>query len=185
MNSAEDVDWRKSLHNLRRSDRKRNIRKKINVDIFEKYRRYVDKRLRVIAPDVLEKFISVYKRMNDEDPESKSQALLSCRRILKSVADSVYPATNKPIIGVDGKERILSDEKYVARLWQFVADKIEGKTVGKLLLARIEDLGNRIDKLYDLASKGIHADVSQDEVNQCVIQTYLIIGDIMHLAEES
>ena len=82
MNSAEDVDWRKSLHNLRKSDRKRNIRKRINVDIFEKYRQYVDKKLRDIAPDVLEKFISVYKRMNDEDPESKSQALLSCRRIL-------------------------------------------------------------------------------------------------------
>ena len=41
----------------------------------------------------------------------------------------------------------------------------------------------RIDRLHDLSSKGVHADTSEFEVNQAVIQTYLLIGDILRLAD--
>jgi hypothetical protein len=41
-----------------------------------------------------------------------------------------------------------------------------------------------MDRLYDLVSKGVHTDVTEFEVNQAVIQTYLLVGDILRLADQ-
>lgn len=155
----------------------------INADVFEENRRFVDERLKRLAPDVLEKFVAAYARAHDGDPEGRSHALTSCRRILKAVADVVYPANPEPVTGPDGKKRVLNDEKYVSRLWQFVFDRVGKRTAGELMMASITDLGHRIDALNSLASKGVHAEVSSFEVNQCVIQTYLIVGDVLRLLD--
>lgn len=156
----------------------------INSDIFERNRRYVDARLHEIAPESLEQLVAAYRRSGEGETEARSHALLSCRRILKSFADKLYPPSAEPVEGPDGKTRKLTEEKYISRLWQFVAERVKGRTAGDLLLAQVSDLGNRIDRIYDLASKGVHADVSEFEVNQAVIQTYLLIGDILRLADQ-
>ena len=153
-------------------------------DIFEQNRRYVDMKLGVIVPKALEQFKTAQQRLSEENPEAGSQALLTCRRILESVADKLYPACEEPVIGSDGKERKLTRDKYINRLWQFVADRIKGSTTGDLLLTQIDDLGHRIDRVYHLASKGVHGDVSKDEVTLCVMQTYLLIGEILRLTDD-
>jgi len=157
----------------------------LQSDIFERNRQYVDSKLKAIAPDALDQFVSVYRRMSEGDMEARSQALLSCRRILKSLADNLYPATEKPVVGPDGKERALTDDKYISRLWQFVAEKVKGTAAGDLSLAQINDFGSRIDRIYDLTCKGTHSEVSEFEVYQCVIQTYLLVGDILRIAEQA
>lgn len=60
-------------------------------------------------------------------------------------------------------------------------EKVSGQKSGDLLLAGIDDLGNRIDKVYDLTCKGVHSEVPEFEVNQGVVQTCLVIGDILRL----
>jgi hypothetical protein len=171
------------VHNYLAEAEHRVLTGQISSNIFERNRQYVDEKLRAIAPDVLEKFISAYRRLAEGDIEARSQALASSRRILKALADHVYPPQDTPVIGPDGKSRELTDEKYVARLWQFVTDKIKGHASGELLLAQITDTGNRIDRVYNLTNKGTHDEVSEFEVNQCVIQTYLLVGDILHLLD--
>jgi hypothetical protein len=156
----------------------------ISSDIFERNRQYVDARLHDIAPEALEQFIAAYRRLGEGGPESGSHALTSCRRILKSVADNIYPARDEPVVGSDGKERRLTDDKFVSRLWQFVAERVGGSASGRLLLTSVKDVGDRIDRIYDLSCKGVHAEVSEFEVNQCVIQTYLLIGDILRIADQ-
>jgi hypothetical protein len=143
----------------------------------------VDLRLRDITPEALEKFVTVYRRLGEGDPEARAQALTSCRRILKALADAVYPPRQEKVEGADGKVRDLSEEKYVARLWQFVSERVGGHSAGQLLQATLSDLGTRIDRVYELSCKGVHAEVSEFELNQCVIQTYLLVGDILRLTE--
>lgn len=158
---------------------------KTNSDIFEANRAFVDERLKIISPDVLEKFSSIANRINEDfDSESGNQALLSCRRILKSLADKIYPPTDERKKGSDGEERKLTDDKFINRLWQYVYEKMKKKKKGKLLQAQISDLGARSNGIYDLSSKGVHAEVDIYEVNQCIIQTYLTVGDILRLSEE-
>src|SRR5262249_52760910 len=117
------------------------------------------------------------------DPESDSQALTSCRRILKSLADALYPSRDEPVTGVDGKLHQVTDDAYVNRLWQFVAERVKGHAAGDLLLSEVTALGNRVENIYDLSSKGVHADPSHAEAVQCVLQTYLVIGDILRVAD--
>lgn len=176
---------RQRVHDFLSITEKQLIYGQINSDIFEQNRKYVDLRLAQIAPDALEKFVVVYRRMGEGDAEARTHALTSCRRILEALADSVYPASETKVKGPDGKERLLTQEKYISRLWQFVADKVGQKTSGELLLSEIVDLGNRVDKAYGLACKGVHAEVSAFEVNQCVIQTYLAVGDILRLYDQT
>jgi hypothetical protein len=91
---------------------------------FERVRRVVDARLAAIAPDALLKFQSAYGRANAGDPEAGSQALASCRRILLSLADALYPATGKRVRGADGRDRLMSPAKYRNRLWQYISDHV-------------------------------------------------------------
>ena len=155
----------------------------LSSDIFEDNRQYVDQRLAAFAPDVLAKFSSVYKRVSEGDSEALSQGILSCRRVLHEVADLVYPAKSEPVVGTDGKSRELSADKYIARLWQFISDRLGNSSVATVLHATTDDLGARLDALYGLASKGTHADVSRYEANMCALQTYLLVGDILRLHE--
>ena len=176
---------RQRAHDFLSITEKQLIYGQVNSDIFEQNRKYVDLRLAQIAPDALDKFLVVYRRMGEEDEEARSHALTTCRRILEALADSVYPASETKVKGPDGKERLLTQDKYISRLWQFVADKVGQRTSGELLLSQIADLGHRIDKAYALACKGVHAEVSAFEVNQCVIQTYLAVGDILRLYDQT
>lgn len=157
----------------------------LNADIFERNRQYVDGLLRSLCPEAFEQFRSAYERTRSGDVEARAHAMTSCRRILKTVADRLYPPTSTPIRGRDGKTRELSDEKYVARLWQYISDHCEHGTAGELLSTRADELGRRLDGLYDLACKGAHANVTEDEMNQCVIHTYLLIGDLLRLYDKT
>lgn len=154
-----------------------------NADLFERNREFVDQRLGAIAPETLAQFTSVYRRLNEGDAEALSQALTSCRRVLKSLADQLYPARSTPVIGRDGKPHPVTEDKVVNRLVQFVTEASEGRTTDDLLNASIMSFGLRFDRLIDMSSKGVHSDVSPSEAEQCAIQTYLIVGDLLRLAD--
>jgi len=172
------------VHDFLSSTEKQIAYGRIHSDLFERNREYVELKLGQLCPDAIEQFVSVNRRLSEGDSEARAQALTSCRRILKSLADTLYPPREEPIVGPDGKGRSLTEDKYVNRLWQYVADRVRRSKSGDLLLAQLQDLGNRMDRLYGLACKGVHDVVSEFEVNQCVIQTYLTVGDILRLSEE-
>ncbi len=153
----------------------------INADIFERNRRFVDEQLAATAPKALEQMASAYRRAEEGGAEGRSQALLSCRRALKSVADLLYPATDKPTVDGDGAEHQLTDDKWMNRLVEFVKDKLPASTSGDVLETQIDDLARRFRGLGEASSRGVHADVSEFELNQAVIQTYLTIGDLLRL----
>ncbi len=153
----------------------------INADIFERNRRYVDEQLAKVAPQALEQVSSAYKRAEEGGAEERSQALLSCRRALKSVADVLYPARDIPTQDVEGREHSLTDDKWRNRLVEFVKQKVESAGSGEVLTTQLDDLARRFKGLGEASSRGVHADVSEFELNQAVIQTYLTVGDLLRL----
>jgi hypothetical protein len=42
-----------------------------------------------------------------------------------------------------------------------------------------------VEALNDLASKGVHSDIAEYEADQCMIQTYLTIGDLLRLDDRT
>ncbi|MGW6249659.1 hypothetical protein ACWF7H_22835 [Peribacillus butanolivorans] len=63
----------------------------ITEDIFSRQRLFVDKKLTEISPDAVRKFVSVHENLRSENNEDWANAVHSCRRILKDVADVLYP----------------------------------------------------------------------------------------------
>jgi hypothetical protein len=155
-----------------------------HADIFEQNRQFVELRLNQVCPEGLKEFSTALQRVGERTPETNAQALLSCRRLLKDLADVLYPSTNQKFTGGDGKARDLSEEKFVNRLWQFISEKTQISTSVELLQASLDDLGHRLDRIYDFTNKGVHSEVDEFEMNQCLIQTYLLIGDLLRIFDK-
>ncbi len=158
----------------------------INADIFERNRLYVDRQLAELSPKALEQLSSAYQRGQEGGDEARSQALLSCRRAMKSMADVLFPASSEPATDAAGGEHRLTDDKWVNRLCEFVKQELPTSASRDLLQTQIDDLARRFRGLGEVSSRGVHADVTEFELNQAVIQTYLTIGDLLRLrADES
>ena len=127
--------------------------------------------------------MAAQERVTADDPEAISHALTSCRRMIKALADKLYPATKEHRIGVDGVSRSMTDDFYRNRLLQYVQETVGRHKSGEVLQAVIADLGARLNALDALSSKGVHADPSLDEAHTCVIQAYLLAGDLLAIAE--
>jgi hypothetical protein len=168
-----------AIHGYLLSVEKRMVFETAVGDIFARVKQRVDAAVSVVSQEALDQFSSAYERLTAGDAEALSHALLSCRRILKSVADVVYPARSKPVTGSDGIERKLTDERYINRLLQFVSEQAGKHGSGEVLQANLSELGARLSALDALASKGVHASVTVGEVEVCIVQTYLAIGEIL------
>jgi hypothetical protein len=155
------------------------------AETFDRLRSYVDKQLTTISPPALDQFQVAYRRLKDGGSEDRAHALTSCRRVLKTIADELYPATSEPIVGDDGKAGLLGDDKFVNRLLQFVSEKVGKHENGAAVQAALEDVGTRLAALNDLASKGVHAKVTTYEVDTCVVQTYLVVADVLRIRERA
>jgi len=74
---------------------------------------------------------------------------------------------------------------FVNRLVQYVAETVGKHANGAVVQAALEDVGARLGALNDLASKGVHADVTTYEVDTCVVQTYLVVADVLRIRERA
>lgn len=141
--------------------------------IFENYKRAIDSKLMENIPDVLDKMDSVYSRLVEDDPESISHALTSLRRIIKASADKLYPPTDQEI-EVDGQIVKLDNEKYLNRMNLYIMSKTESDSRRQRLKQNLRNLNEKV-------SAGVHSDVTKDEARALLLNTYLIIGEILNL----
>jgi len=141
---------------------------------FDVIRERVDNLLLDIYPDAVEQFMKAYERLSATSSEDWSLALTACRRVIKSVADAIYPATEAEING-----RKLGDPQYINRLWAFLDENVPSSSDKDLAKAHVDYLGSFLQRLNEKASKGVHATVTHDEAVRSVLYTYLTIGDLL------
>jgi hypothetical protein len=149
--------------------------------VFIRHQRRVDKLLAASAPDALDKLNAAFRRGQDGDPESGSQGLMSCRRALLAVADVVFPAQDEPYIDSERVSHSVGASNYRNRLFAHLDKTSTGGTAAYALLATLDGLIERIEAVDDLAQKGVHAVVSQEEVELCAVQMYLLAGELLAL----
>ncbi len=154
-------------------------------ETFDRLRSFVDRQLTTISPPALDQFQTAYRRLKDGGDEDRAHALTSCRRVLKTLADELYPARRDPVVGSDGKQHVLTDGAFVNRLLQYVSETVGNHENGAVVQATVKDIDARLSALNDLASKGVHADVTTYEVDTCVVQTYLVVADLLRIRERA
>lgn len=152
-----------------------------SFDIYSARKQRVDRYLKDLAPEVFDQFNVAFRRAIEGGAEANSHALLSCRRIIEAVADVVSPASSTPDIDQDGKSHGLIQSMYINRLIKYLKSTSTGKALISSMTSNLEEIAARMATLDALANKGVHSDASSREVEWCVIQTYLLVGDILEL----
>jgi hypothetical protein len=151
--------------------------------IFVRAQEYVNAALAQYAPKALEQFIAAQDRLYDGSSEDLAHALTSCRRMLKSLADQLYPATGEAVLGVDGVQRTMGDDQYRNRLLEYVRQTLGKHGQYAVIQKTLDGLGARLKSLDALASKGVHDEVTAAEAETCVVWTYLLAADLVRLAD--
>jgi hypothetical protein len=153
--------------------------------LFSRAQEYINTALAKHAPSALEKFVAARDRLYSGQPEDLAHALTSCRRMIKALADALYPPSDEMVTGDDGIERKMSDDLYRNRLLQYVREKLRKRTQSSVIQKTLDSLGARLQSLDSLASKGVHDDVSGAEAETCIVWTYLLAADIVRIADGS
>lgn len=154
-------------------------------DIFEGARHEIDSFVRAHCPKAAEKIVAINERIADDSIESRTAALTSCRRLLMTVADSLFPASAKDWLDSKGKPRKVGEEQYKNRLLAYMAERTDSSSNEAILSSELEFLAARLDAIYDKTCKGVHVDVSAQEARLAVIHTYLFLGEIAVLPRDS
>jgi hypothetical protein len=152
--------------------------------IFDVYRNIVDNKLPSIMPNSREKLDSITKNLQSQNQEDWSNAVHTCRKLLQDFADELYPPSNIPVIGKDGKPHEINKESYINRLIQYIENYTSSDKFKQITNSNIKYIGERLDAVYEAANKGSHETIATlGEARRYVIYTYLFIGDVLSLTE--
>jgi hypothetical protein len=153
----------------------------IPEQIFETLRGEVDPKLAKLSPKAIEKLKNAYEKIGASGaPEDWSHVAATCRRVIKDVADVVFPAQDTPLKDDGGKDIAVDDSKYINRIIAGIrADVAKGKD-GKFTESMIEYVGNFLRGIQAYASKGDHATFQKTDAIRCLIYTYMLLGDILN-----
>lgn len=133
-----------------------------------------------LIPDETQKLTAIYESLNDDNPEKWATALTSCRRMLKALADKLYPSSDVPIKR-NKKEINITDDAFINRLMCYIDENADSKTLCKISNSDLSYIGNRLDAIYVQTCKGTHDEITKDEAEKCFIRTYIIVGDILEI----
>jgi len=97
---------------------------------------------------------------------------------MKASADFFYASTNENVMCADGKERVVGDEQYLNRLQEFLATKFAKSSSRDLLRSELELLSVFARRLNDVASKGVHGEVSPEEAKQGLLGLYWFLFNV-------
>lgn len=145
--------------------------------IFEHYKTKVDSLLASRCGDALQKVPAVYDRLaaGDSDQEAVRHALTTCRTIIVAFADAIYPPSNTPV-QVDGKTIEVGQEQYLNRIETYIRERITSESRRTRLRQSFRNLNERV-------ATGVHGDVTPQEARALFLETYLLLGEVLTLAE--
>jgi AbiTii len=145
----------------------------LSESIFERHKKQVDTLIAEHCGEVLTKIPAVMNRLSEGDEESISQALTTCRRILESFADSIFPPADDTM-EIGGSVLKLDASKHQNRINAYIHSKTQSQS-------RKQRLRQNLANLFDRVSTGVHKDVTAEEARSLFLNTYLFVGEVLHL----
>ncbi|MFJ6393960.1 hypothetical protein ACIQJT_41015 [Streptomyces sp. NPDC091972] len=146
----------------------------LQASLFAATQKEVDGSLAAASGSALDKIERVSDRLRDGDPESVSQALTTCRRLIDSCADYVFPARDEPYVIGDGVTLKVGPQNVLNRLQAHTHVCGASKS-------RRDRLRRTLSDLYERCSAGTHAEVTVGEARFVFLQTYIALGELITL----
>lgn len=157
-------------------------------DIFSRIRERVDSNVGKYVPESVQKLSAIHDNLRSENAEDWSNAVHSCRRILKDLADVIFPPQEDRKKTEKGETLTiqLGEEEYINRLMCFIEDHSSSDRFTHIVGSHLRFIGERLDSIVKASHKGTHdVIVSPQEADRYVIYTYMIVGDILSLLEDT
>ena len=158
----------------------------VATNVFMRYRERVDIAFSELSKETLLKLQAIEGKLESGNPEMYSQALTTCRRLFESTAVELFIKyfpnyTNKTYKTKSGVEIDVSGDHYKNKL-SAVIEKLEDKSPKKTIVgSNVIYLLDWIDNLIDLQCKGVHSDITKEDAERCILQTYMCLGDVLTL----
>ncbi|MFD9610118.1 hypothetical protein ACFWWS_12200 [Streptomyces sp. NPDC059083] len=145
--------------------------------MFEEAKGNIDEILKTLPGDALLKIDSAYRGISAGDPESIAGAMNSIRRLIDSVADSLFPATEETRQDGQGNQIKLGNQQRLNRMKAHIDDNVDAKGRGDRLKRSVSDI-------YARVSNGVHNDVAASEASYLFLSTYVLLGEIIALSSD-
>ncbi|QAY64838.1 hypothetical protein ET495_09860 [Xylanimonas allomyrinae] len=148
----------------------------LQATLFGDTQSRVDGALAEASGSALEKIERVSDRLRDADPESVSQALTTCRRLIDSCAEHLFAARPEKYDIGDGVQLAVGSPNVLNRLQAHAHSTGAPKS-------RRDRLRRTLSDLYERCSAGTHAEVGVAEARFIFLQTYVALGELLTLGE--
>lgn len=141
---------------------------------FHRARVIVDGKLKDVCPLALKQFAAAFDSGLSQNEEHWAQAMASCRRILLTVANVLFPPRTAGYVCRDKTQLLVGGDQYLNRLHAFIDQHVESKSSRTLLTALVK-------ALYGKVCKGVHDVVDGSELSLALTSTYWIVGELLSL----
>ena len=139
--------------------------------IFEEIKKEVDLKIINLGEGINQELQSIYLNLISKNPVDKSKVADSCRRILKIVADKVFPPKIGAHLLKNGVELEVKDNQFLNRLICFFDEKDSKLTSSECLY-----LSNLNEEVQDDVHK---EEISQEEASNIALHTYLVLYEAL------
>lgn len=157
-------------------------------NFFEEYQEKVSIYFANYSTTTLQKLNAIEDLMEDGNPERYSQALTSCRRLWEDIAKQLFEEVlpnykDKTFKTKSGVEVVVSGDHYNNKLSAAIETLQTKAAKNTLVGSEIIYLVDWMEQINQLQNSGVHSDVTRDQAMQCIIHTYIALGDILKLKE--
>ena len=143
----------------------------------------------MLPTTTLQKLNAIEDLMEDGNPERYAQVLTSCRRLWSETAKVLfrevlpgYTATS--FRTKSGKDIDVSGDHDNNKL-SAVIERLQSKAAKNTLVgSETIYLVDWMEQVNSRQSAGVHSDVTREQAMQCIIHTYIALGDILSLKAE-
>ena len=82
-----------------------------------------------------------------------------------------------------GKEIDISGEHYINKISAVIEKMEEKSTKNTIIGSSIIYILDWIENLITLQCKGVHSEITKHDAEQCIIHTYICLGDILSMQD--
>lgn len=158
--------------------------------IFEQYQNIVNNYFSSIDKELLLKLDAIQNAMIDNNPESYSQALTTCRKLFVEIAKDLFAKVlpnydKKTFKTKSGKEIDVTGDHTNNQLSAVIETICEKGVKNTIVGSNVIYLVDWIESLSCLQSKGVHNTITKEDAEKCVIQTYIALAGIISIFLEN
>jgi hypothetical protein len=147
--------------------------------LMEEIRQETDQKLATLDNKIAEETQSLFVNLASNNPADWSKVGHSCRKILKFLADKVFPSRDQHYKAKDGRVLEVGDSSFINRLFAFLDMKAESEEK-KFLSAEIEYFESYLRETVNYAQMVEHnPTIEKFHANMLAIHTYLIASEVL------